>query len=561
MSKEKILLGILPYWDPMIPPNGIAHLKSYLQKYGYTVKTVDVIVEEKFQEIYRKYFKLLEEFVPYDHRGNFYNIGHDVMQDHMMAHYNYDDEREYLELVKWIVYYTFYVRLSDSQARRLNRLLDEFYDELTRYFLGLLEKETPGVVGLTTYKCTLPASLFALRLTKQRYPHIKTVIGGGTFVDTHSMGSPNFVTLLEYSKDFLDKIIIGQGEKLFLKYLQGELPGSKRVYTKADINGEILEFPEAVLPDFSDFDLQKYPYLTGTGTASCPYECSFCCARNFYGRHRIKDASQTVAEMIELQKRHGRQLFFMTDSMINPIANQLANQFIKQGAAIYYDAYSRVDEAAASIENTMLWRRSGLYRVRLGTESGSQRVLDLMDKRITPDLIKENLSCLATAGIKTTAYWVIGHPGETEADFQKTLDLIEEMKDDIYQSECNPFLYYYETQNDSLKWADQRMLLYPGNAKKMLIFNTWTLKLEPVREEVYQRMYRFELHCRNVGIPNPYSFDEYIKSDERWKRLHKNAVPPLLDFLSGTKTINENKNIKLSSFAKNTREEDDEFEF
>ncbi|MCP4153641.1 MAG: VacJ family lipoprotein, partial [bacterium] len=51
-GKKKILLAILPYWDPMIPPTGIASLKTFLQKHGYTVKIVDYIVAEDSLDFY-----------------------------------------------------------------------------------------------------------------------------------------------------------------------------------------------------------------------------------------------------------------------------------------------------------------------------------------------------------------------------------------------------------------------------------------------------------------------------------------------------------------------------
>ena len=398
-------------------------------------------------------------------------------------------------------------------------------------------------------------------MTKQKYPHIKTLIGGGTFVDSHAVGTPNFQRLLEYSKDFVDKIIIGQGELLLLKYLQGELPESQRVYTKKDIGGKVLEFKDIEIPDFTDFDLRRHLYMPGTGSASCLHQCSFCSTKNYYGEYRIKNPEQTADEMIELQKKYGHQLFFMTDAMINPIETELASAFIKKNASIYYDAYLRVDAAAANIENTILWRRGGLYRVRLGTESGSQHVLGLMGKKITPAQIKAAVSSLALAGIKTTTYWLVGHPGETEADFQQTLDLIEELKDDIFQSETNVFCYYHSTQGSADKWASVRREVYPGKMQDMTVFQTWTLQLEPLREEAYRRLSRISQHCHKLGIPNPYSLADHIKADERWKKLHKNAVPPILDFLSKKEYIDENKHIEISTFARNTRQKSGHFQF
>jgi radical SAM superfamily enzyme YgiQ (UPF0313 family) len=560
--KKKILLAMLPYWDPMIPPNGIAHLKSFLQQRGYQVKAVDVLFEENFQEIYNNYFDYLKSCIPEANWGNFYNIGHDVMQDHMMAHFNHDDPEKYVELVKLLVHTTFYYQLTDDQAGYLNSLLDDFYRRLESYFTRLLEIEKPDVVGATSYKCTVPASLFALRLTKRKYPDITTVLGGNNFVDMHAIGTPSFDALLDYSRDFLDKIFVAaQGELLFYKFLEGQLPQSKRVYTREDIDGEIIPFEQMHAPDFSDFDMQRYPFLPATGSASCPFQCSFCSASNFYGKHRKKDVKQTVAEMVDLHRSHGHQLFFLTDSLVNTIAADLAKEVIDCGHPLYYDVYYRVDKPSADVQNTLLWREGGMYRVRIGCESGSPRVLDMMGKKITPQQIKESVSALALAGIKTTTYWAIGHPGETEEDFQQTLDLVTELKDDIFQAETNPFLYYFSTQSHADMWAGNRLPLYPDWAQKMMVFKLWTLDLEPLREEAYHRLFRFEQHCRKLGIPNPYSYNEHIKADQRWRTLHKHAVPPMRDFLAGGGLVTEPRSIKQAVAAKSNRQQNIDFSF
>jgi len=560
-NSRKILLAILPYWDPMIPPMGITSLKGFLQTHGYRVKTVDLIVKKETLEFYSSYFNLLRGCIPEEKRGNFNNIGHDVLQNHMMANLNYQDETEYIELVKILIYKSYYVTVEEVYIRQLNKIMSDFYTVLEDYFLCLLEEEKPDVVGVTAYKCTLPASTFVLRLTKERYPHIKTLMGGGTFNESHAPDSPNFQALLDYTKGYLDKIILGQGELLFLKYLRGELPDSQRVYTKEDINGEILEFDSQDIPDFSDLDTQKYPYLAATASASCIYQCSFCIGSKVAGKYRVKKPGQTVDEMRRLYEKNGQQLFFMTDSLLNPVVTDLAKEFINAGISLYYDAYFRVDESSTDIKNTLLWRRGGLYRVRLGTESGSQRILDEMDKRITVQQIKASLAALAYAGIKTTTYWVIGHPGETEEDFQQTLDLIEESKSDIFQAECNPMLFHYSRQTNAGKWAAYRTSLYPKKAKDMLVFESYTLDYPPSREETYKRMHRFQALCRKLGIPNPYSYDAHVKADERWRKLHKNAVPALMDFMNRRRYIDETKNITNTSFAKNTRTDDDAFDF
>jgi radical SAM superfamily enzyme YgiQ (UPF0313 family) len=560
----KILLAVLPYWAPVLPPVGLARLKSYLIPHGYPVKVVDLIVKNETLEFYYGYFDVLRKCIPEEKMGNFKNIGHDVLRSHMMAYLNYQDETVYSELVKLLIYKTYYVQVEQSHIGELNHIINDYYKVLREYFLFLLDFEKPGVVGLTVYRDTIAPSMFVLKLTKEKYPHIKTVIGGGIFADSHALGTPNYENLLETTKDYLDKIIIGEGELLFLKYLQGELPELQRVYTNEDIGGESLDLRDAAVPDLSDLNLRKYSHLPATASFSCPYKCSFCNEIKFRGKFRKRNIKDTVDEMVKLYNlvelnnvNSGHQLFFMTDSLINPVVNDLAAVLIKRNISLYYDGYYRVDDAAMDTANTFLWRKSGLYRVRLGIESGSQRVLNLMRKGITVEQIRGAVNAFALAGIKTTTYWVIGHPGETEEDFQATLGLVEELKNSIYQAECNPFLYHYTGQNSSDDWKDKRKRLYPEETKKMLIFDYWTLDMEPSREVAYERMNRFEKHCRNLGIPNPYSLKESFDADRRWEKLQKFSVPPLDEFNEKPASISENLNDRL--FAQNINRYDEDF--
>ncbi|UCH98459.1 MAG: radical SAM protein [Candidatus Aminicenantes bacterium] len=565
LNCKKILLAILPYWAPVLPPVGLARLKSFLQHQGYEVKIIDLIVKNEALEFYYDYFDVLKACIPVEKRGNFKNIGHDVLRNHMMAHIHYQDEEEYIQLVKVLIYKSYYVRVEDAYIKQLNEILTRYYKILEEYFLFVLEFEEPDVVGLTVYKDTVAPSLFVLKLTREKFPHIKTVIGGGIFADSHIKGSPNYERLLEVTAGYVDKIIIGEGELLFLKYLRGELPASQRVYTREDIDGEVLDLKDARPPDFSDLNIRKYSHLPGTASFSCPYKCSFCNERQFRGKYRRRDIKDTVDEMVELYNavelnnvNSGHQLFFMTDSLLNPIIDDLAHELIKRKVSLYYDGYYKVDQAAADANKTFSWRKSGLYRVRLGVESGSQKVLDLMRKGINVEQIRTAVSNFALAGIKTTTYWVIGHPGETEADFQQTLDLISQLRNCIYQAECNPFLYHYMGQNSSDEWKERRKRLYPEKARDMLIFDSWTLDMEPVREVAYQRMHRFEKHCRSLGIPNPYSFKEIFDADGRWKKLQKFAVPSLNEFNEEGKFIRDNFNSRI--FVKKECQEEGDFD-
>lgn len=545
-KNNKILLGLLPFWTPSIPPLGISCLKSHLKNYGFEVTTFDANMEPVFRKTYDDYFKYIQEHVPRYHHGNFFNIGMDVLRNHMMAHFNQTNEEEYYDLIDHIIYQTFYSKVDKKIIRNLNEVLDRFYQDFEAYILKICTKIQPDVIGLSVFSGNLPASIFAFQKIKARFPKITTVMGGGTFSMELVPGNPNYEYLLA-TADYIDKLIIGEGENIFLRFLQGRLDPEKRVYTLADIPKDNVEISKAPIPDFSDFELEKYPQLGSWSSRSCPYQCSFCSETVHWGTYRKKKPTQILDELESLYNKYGTQIFMMGDSLLNIVANGIAEEALKRNVQLYWDGYLRTDPPVCKTENTFKWRQGGMYRARLGVESGSQKVLDIMNKKITVDQIRKSVRSLAQAGIKTTTYWIVGHPGESEEDFQMTLDLIEELQDDLWEAECNPFSYYLTGQVNSDKWMAEyeRLTLYPEKYSEMLVTQTWYMKdCEPTREKIYNRVNRFVEHCQKLGIPNPYFEHEIFNADERWKKLQKNAVPSLIDFKNSHSYINESRSIR-----------------
>lgn len=555
-----ILLLLLPFWDPQIPPMGMSSLKRSLQGLGHRVKAVDANVEDKLGEMLHQYFEALKENVPADKQGNFYKIAHDVLSCHLMAYIHYTDETEYIRLIKIAINKTFYIEPHDGWVWELHRLVQEFYRRLKGYVLDLLAAEIPSVLGISVFSGTLAASLFTFKLAKEKYPRIKTVMGGGVFCGQLAPGSPDLEFFLEKTP-YIDKMIVGEGEILFRKLLKGELAKAQKLYTLADISGENLDLSSTGLPDFSDFDLTYYPYLVAEGSRSCPFQCRFCSETVQWGKYRKKKIEQVVEEFEQLQGKYHSRLFLMSDSLLNPIISDLARGCLDAGISVYWDGFLRVHPEAGDTANTMLWRRGGFYRARLGVESGSQQTLNRMGKKITTQQIKKTIAALAYAGIKTTTYWVVGFPGETEKDFQDTLDLVEELEDDIYEADGSPFWYFLKGQVGSDQWSQKSMPLYPEEYRSLFLVQTWILDLEPSREEIYRRMRRFVEHCEKLGIPNPYSLKDVHLADERWKKLHKNAVPSLVTFKDDVPGSDEHKEIKELLYAGAIPKDEGDFGF
>ena len=554
MIRKKILLALLPYWTPQIPPLGIACLKGFLQEHGYIVKTIDVNVEETARQLYDKYFETLKATIPEAKQGNFYNIGHDVFQNHMMAHFNHQNRDHYIELVKTLVYLTFYTKISTEQVTRLDQILSEFYSFVETYMLHRLEEEKPDVLGLSVYRGNLPAAVFTFKRTREHFPHIKTVMGGAAFAQLLTPGTANFDYFLETTKGIIDHFIIGEGENLFLKLLNGEIPPTQRVLTLKDISGQTMHLPSAPLPDFSDFNIDYYPDMASYTSRSCPFQCKFCTETVYWGNYRKKPAAQIINELHTLYKKYGIQMFLLSDSLLNPVINDLAQEFLAKDYPIYWDGYLRVGRETLDPEKAYLWRRGGYYRARIGVESGSQKVLEAMNKRIPLEDIATTIINLGNAGIKVTTYFIMGFPSETEDDFQKTLDFIEMLKDNIYEAECNPFGFYPEAQVSSAEWQKNAAVLplYPETARDMLMLQSWIVDVAPHREEIYRRVSRFVAHCARLGVPNPYSIYDIYRADERWKKLHANAVPSLVEFKNKEVLINEARQVKKLCYINKT---------
>lgn len=545
IKKHKVVLSLMPFWTPLIPPQALAQLKGFIKEHSeHQVKTIDYNVMVEFREFYNKYFSTLRSFVPEEKCGNFYNVGHDALQNHMMAYFNNTNHDEYVDLIKMVIYQNYFIHVNDMQIKQLDDILKDVYEKIEEKIDETIQNENPDIMGFTAYNHTLPAVVYACKYIKKNHPNIKTLLGGGVFIWQLTPHNPDYEYFLEYTKDCIDKIFIGRGQFLILKYLNDELDINQRVYTEQDIE-ERLTYHNFVLPDMEDFDVEYYPYLAISGSTSCPHRCSFCSINKYFGEYTKKDPVMAVNEIQSLKEKYNRQVFFMIDSLINPVVDDVSKELLKTGVNVYFDGYFRVDEPSADINNTLLWRKAGFYRARIGVETGSQRVLDMMGKSITIDMTRGSLKALSEAGIKTTTFWVIGHPGETEEDFQMTLDFLEEMKDYIYEAEYNPFFYYYSNQANTDEWSDGAELLFPAKYRDMLITQTWYLNDNPTRKEMFERVNRFEEKRRQLGIPNPYTLKEIYQADMRWKQLHKNAAPAMVDLQNETIHIEKTQILKV----------------
>ncbi|MDX6694353.1 MAG: hypothetical protein QOF02_1956 [Blastocatellia bacterium] len=509
-----IMLFKPPYFTPWTPPLGISILKSFLQPHGYSVKCFDFNTDPELWGMHHKYFGIVQTLEDVSINDGYSKLWW-ILNAHMLAYANGASVEECARVLETIIP-LYGIPRDEGVIKALLPLVERFYKQLEEA-IESLDLTGYTVVGTSTYSTSLGPSLFLLRKIKEKHPHIKTVMGGGIFADDLALGSDNLETLLrEY--DYIDHVILGEGELLFLKLLQGEL-SHKRVISITDLKGTTLEMKDVPPPDFSDMKVDNYYHLTIEGARSCPFQCSFCSETIQWGDYRKKPMDLFASQVIALAEQNNINSFFMGDSLMNPYVMQFASELLERKADILYDGYLRADKPVTHRDRTGMWAKSGLYRVRLGIESASARVLDSMDKMTTPAVIADALRSLATAGIRATTYWIVGFPGETDEDFEETLDFIRENHRNIYELEAHPYYYYPYGQIGSRLY--QCNSLYPDDVTDIIKFRVWDIiDVRPTRHERYERLRRISDLASKLGLPNIYNMSDRYQAEDRWLMLH-----------------------------------------
>jgi alpha-ketoglutarate-dependent taurine dioxygenase len=521
---SNILLLLPPFYTPYTPPLGISVLKSYIAQYGYHVKCYDFNTIPHIWVAHHKYFETLQQLDGLTQQHGYTNLWY-ILQAHMMAHLNGATATECAALLEEILpIYELKPRL--EVVNGLIPIVATLFSDIDR-ILRDLDLDSYAVIGTSTYSTSLAPSLYILKRVKERYPEKMTVMGGGVFADDLADHSDNLATLLR-EFDYVDHIVMGEGEVLLRDLLNGRLR-SKRVLMRDDVGGTPLKTTELGVPDYTDFQLQNYLHLCIEGARSCPFQCSFCSETVQWGGYRKKPAGVLADQMIYLAERYGNKTFFMGDSLMNPYIEDLSTSLLKKGAPVLYDGYLRADKIATDKQRVERWARSGCVRCRLGIESASAKVLDAMNKKTTPAGISKAIKTLASAGIRVTTLWIVGFPGETEEDFQETIDFIREHHQYIYELDVH--YYYYYPYGQVWSRLHQCNPLYSEWVTQWVKFQQWEIiNCDPPRRVKFERLRRINDLATELGIPNLHTLQARYAAEERWQKL----FPLATEFFEGT---------------------------
>ncbi|MHA2038641.1 MAG: B12-binding domain-containing radical SAM protein [Promethearchaeota archaeon] len=520
-----------PFWDPICPPQGIVSLKSYLDKRDYDIHIADFNVDKYLFGLQRKYFEIGMRHFPQWKYLNINRSGPRYFARHQLVSlFGRQQKSKYQELISLILNFDGKSICTEQIINSFDSLIEEIFNIVASKTKELVDKINPDVVGCTMLESTFPSALVILKKVKEMNRKTLTVLGGpGPLMG--STADDGILQNIIAKCDWVDSIIYGEGERLLENYLEGSF-GDKKIITlrelqdaccksaKADTLLDINDFP---MPDYTGLSTKRYLWLSMFTSRGCPFKCAFCVENLYWVRFRQKNINCIINEMKELSVRYNKDQFYICDSLTNHIATPLSKGLLSDNSnnKISWDSYMRITPECLDEEKVRLWASGGLTRARIGVESGSPRVLKMMNKGISSEQLLKGLTNFAQNGIITSTLWIAGFPGEREEDFKESMRFLSDNHKVIYQADIWEFISAPRklsasdgTDNDFLTKP-----LYPEEFDDILLIKYYDLENKGLSPERFEKISQFENLRVKLGIPNPYSLKELLEAQARWVEL------------------------------------------
>jgi anaerobic magnesium-protoporphyrin IX monomethyl ester cyclase len=289
-----------------------------------------------------------------------------------------------------------------------------------------------------------------------------------------------------------DYVLIGEGEETLIELLGHLSAGedtsqilglathhTQLVTRRPDISTlDKLPFPAWDLIDVEKYRsiwLKRHGYfsMNMVTTRGCPFHCNWCAKPIWGQRYHSRSPENVAAEMKWLKETYQPDHIWFADDILGlkpGWLSRFADALHAQGSLIPFKCLSRADLLSRAGEVDAL-ARAGAQTVWMGAESGSQKILDAMDKGTRVEQIHESARRLKNAGISVGFFLQFGYPGETRDDIEKTIRLVRECDPDdigISVSYPMPGTKFYDAVSDQLgekqNWQDSQDLamLYQG---------------------------------------------------------------------------------------------------
>lgn len=324
-------------------------------------------------------------------------------------------------------------------------VFDSTFESLAA-FEALLKRERPSIVGVYVNLMTKFNALKMIQLCK----HMGAIV---------ILGGPEPPY---YAADYLtrgaDVIVKGEGE-LTLAVLIPHL--TKHGLTNLDAvqgiayrrdDGAIIETePRPFIPDLSAhpwadreaIDIPRYmdTWKTHHGMSSvsvihargCPYTCTWCSHSVYGNTHRRRTPEDAADELLWIKERYNPDLIWYADDVfaINHRWLFKYHEALKErGVRIPFECISRADRLTEQVIDVLA--EMGCFRLWNGSESGSQTVLDAMNRRVIVEDVQQKTHMLKQHGIETGMFIMLGYEGENIHELEETVDHLKKSNPDIF---------------------------------------------------------------------------------------------------------------------------------
>lgn len=329
--------------------------------------------------------------------------------------------------------------------------------------------ENSRFVGISiSYEGQLILALAIAEIIKSRNPGVSVILGGSFFYNYEH----EFYSLF-CDVDAVDYVVIGPGEvvlkNLILAGMQAvsELPGIKTWEYSGRwlLDARELTRQSVVYePDFTDVNFEQYP----TVEKAFPYmiknrcyygKCYFCSGDKVIDAVQSKDVEKALESITQIASRIGIYNVYFVDAALAPNDFQkicMMPQFSKHKWA----ANARFDKPLLANGLLRNMAEHGCTMLRFGLESGSQRVLNLMNKGINIEVASAILQEASACGIKSHVYIMFGYPGETLEDRCATVEFLRAHRSNIFSYSIS---MYQPIPNTQTYQTLQRCISKEGN--------------------------------------------------------------------------------------------------
>ena len=411
-----ILLIHPPVVKPCEPPPGIAMLAGSLRTHAVPFAVLDANIEGLLF-LANQEPAMSDTWTRRAFRNRYRNL---EAISHSAVYRNFDRYKRALSDINRLIHVkgrelNIHVSLSDYRDSHLSPLrsgdciktfeypeMNLFYPYFAKRITELLEDIHPDWIGFSLNFLSQALTTFAMiGFIKKVDPTAKIVLGGG--LATSWVRNPSWRNPF---KGIADEIIDGPGENRLLSLL-GKDPSAHHI-----------------TPCYDDFALPSYfspgfilPYSASRG---CYWrQCSFCPERAEGNAYIPLHPCQVTKDLQYLGHNTAPILIHMLDNAISP---RLLKKLAQNSPGVPWYGFARVSELLTDLDFCISLKRAGCRMLKLGIESGSQRVLDEMGKGINLEAASKVLYNLHKVGIGAYVYLLFGTPFERSEDARKTLD-------------------------------------------------------------------------------------------------------------------------------------------